>query len=99
MNYATGWNMGGYSPDPDHVWITDNALDAAYYLLDAIERHADADLGDDEGERYDRGLGLIDRFIAAGCPGGEFDVAIPDERGYDWHYWITTTDEPIDEEN
>ncbi|MHB1100343.1 MAG: hypothetical protein ACYCZR_12390 [Burkholderiales bacterium] len=43
MNYVAGWNMGGYSPDPEHLWITDSFESAVAYLLDTVERWWDQD--------------------------------------------------------
>ena len=105
-NYAAGWNMGGYSPDPEHVWITEDHGSAVDYLLETLERWQgeDGDSWDDGEDRcswderldeYISAVGEVERLRMAG---DEVVVRLADRNGYDWFLWVQGTDEPVDSE-
>jgi hypothetical protein len=96
-NYAAGWNMGGYSPDPDHSYITDDWLSAARYIAETIELWWDQDY--DKGD-YDREV-IDGRYLPAhteiynATRDSAFHTSI-DMGSYTMHMWIEPTDQPAD---
>ena len=104
QNYAAGWNMGGYSPDPDNIHVTDDWQSAVAYLSDTIGRWWDQDydaIGElpwgETAEQVDgRYLGIHTALHNAPQP-PEWHGKVTLANGYDWHLWITETDEPADE--
>ncbi len=102
MYYATGWNMGGYSPDPDHIYIPDDWQSAIKYLTDAIDIWWDQDY--DYVTDPEEKLAIDARYLDVhtelhNMPAeGEYHAVINDINGYAQHLWIVPTDEIPDGE-
>lgn len=99
QNYAAGWNLGAYSPDPDHVYITDDWQAAVTYLADTIDRwwDQDYDSGSETHDQVDGRYLPIHTELHNMPTGPEYHGIVPDALGYDYHLWIVPTDEPADE--
>lgn len=91
-NWVAGWNMLGYSSDPDNLWITDSYYDAGDYLLDTLERWADHDSEDGDWTE-DEYLATVTQLEAQRTNGDEIHVTYGD-----YHLWVTPTNEPMEEE-
>ena len=105
-NYAAGWNMGGYSPDPDSVIVTDDYNYAVEWILENLERwiDQDGDSWDTEDrcswdKRNDEYLLAVQTIEEQRANGVEVYAIMPDRNGYDHSLWVTITNEPIDEED
>lgn len=90
--------MGGYSPDPDHVYVTDNYASAVVYLVDTLERWWDSDYDSDDDK-----MTVDARYVSAhadlnniGDSESELSVTVYDANGYAHYLWITQTDEPLE---
>ena len=96
-NWVAGWNMLGYSSDPDHLWITDSYYDAGDYLLDTLERWADHDATsgepDEMVEAHAEYLDAVTQLEAQRTNGDEIHVTYGD-----YHLWVTPTNEPMEED-
>lgn len=98
-NWVAGWNMAGYAPDPDNLYVTDDWDRAVSYLAETIEHWWDGDYmvteGDDDIDSH-----YIDAHTElhnASTP-RPLSVAVTDLRGYMTFLWIEPTDEePTDE--
>ena len=99
-NWAAGWNMGGYSPDPDHVMVTDSFETAVAYLVDTVDRwwDSDYDTGDDASTIDGRYLDAHTMLHNVGASPSEISVTVQDAGGYDYHLWVVPTSEPVDGE-
>ena len=99
-NYAAGWNMGGYSPDPDNVWVTDSFESAVTYLADTVDRwwDSDYDLDDDPADIDGRYLTAHSELHNVGTVPRDIDVVVQDPNGYDHHLWIMATDQEVTDE-
>jgi hypothetical protein len=91
-NWVAGWNMLGYSSDPDHLWITDSYYDAGDYLLDTLERWSDHD-SVDEDYNHDDYLATVTQLESQRTNGDEIHVTYGD-----YHLWVTPTNEPMEED-
>lgn len=91
-NFVAGWNMLGYSSDPDHLWITRDYYAAGEYLLDTLERWSDHDSESDEYD-HDEYLSTVTQLEAQRTNGDEIHVTYGD-----YHLWVTTTSEEPDDE-
>lgn len=98
-NYAAGWNMGDYSPDPDNVWVTDGFENAVAYLVDTVDRwwDSDYDTGDDPASIDGRYLDAHTELHNVGSVPTEVSVVVQDANGYDHYLWIMETKEEISE--
>lgn len=98
-NYAAGWNLGGYSPDPDHVYVTDDWESAVTYLAEIVDAWWDQEYDMDNPDKD----GIDGRYLPIHTElhniptGPEWHGSVPDHNGYGYHLWITPTDEPVDE--
>jgi hypothetical protein len=105
-NWAAGWNMGGYSPDPEHVMVTDDYSSACEYLLGELELWQDHDghSWDDStdrcswDERVNEYVSAVSDLEMMRASGAEVHVLVPDGNGYDYHMWVVPTNEPVDGE-
>lgn len=99
-NYAAGWNMAGYSPDPDSVYITDSFSDAIAYLTDTVERWRDQDYyGEDDAHVIELRYVDAERDFANPGDGPEFSTVVYDANGYGYSFWVQPTDQPLDDES
>jgi len=98
-NYAAGFNMGGYSADPDSIIITDDWQSAIHYLADTIDRWWDQDYLMADGGPSEADTRYLDTHTelhnAPSAP--EYHAVVNDARGYSWHLWVVPTDEPVDD--
>ena len=97
-NYAAGWNMGGYSPDPDNVMVTDSFESAVTYLADTVEYWWDQDY--EIADSGDARLRIDGRYLDAhtalhivGSVPTAVSVVVQDANGYDYYLWIVETEE------
>lgn len=102
-HYAAGWNMASYSPEPDNIWITDSFESAVQYLVSEVEHWWDGDyMGQSEDESADdidgRYLTAHADLHNAGTIGPEFSTVVYDPNGYPYTFWITETEEEMDDE-
>ena len=91
-NWVAGWNMLGYSSDPDNLWITDNYYNAGEYLLETLERWSDHDCVDEDYNQDDY-LATVTQLESQRTNGDEIHVTYGD-----YHFWVTPTNETIDED-
>lgn len=97
--YAAGWNQVGYSPNPDHVYVTDDWQRAVEYLADTIERWWDEDyemVAEKVASRESIDATYLDAHTALhNAPSGpEFSLVVHDRNGGPWTLWIQETEEP-----
>lgn len=99
QNYAAGWNMGGYSPDPDNIHITDDWQSAVTYLADTIDRwwDQDYDSGSETPEQVDGRYLPIHTALHSAPQPPEWHGKVTLANGYYWYLWIAESDEPADE--
>lgn len=103
VNWCVGWNMCAYSPDPDVLWVTDDYGAAVDYLLDTLERWfgQDGESWDDAtdrcpwDQRNDEYLSVVSEVEGQRVNGAEVSALFPERNGYDWHFWVVPTDEPV----
>lgn len=102
MYYAAGWNMAGYSPEPDNIYVTEDWESAIAYLADTIDRWWDHDydyLTDPEEKLATDARYLDVHAELHNMPAeGEYHAAVNDINGHWHHLWVVPTNEiPEDE--
>jgi len=93
VNYVAGWNMLGYSSDPDTLLITSDYYAAGEYLLDTLVEWSDHDSENEDDYDDDVYLSVVSELESQRASGAEIHVTYGD-----YHLWVTvTSEEPGDE--
>jgi hypothetical protein len=105
-NYVAGWNMASYSPDPDHLYITDTFASAIAYLADTVERWWDSDYMGPDADTPEGREAIDGRYLTAhtelhnaGELGPTFQTVTYDANGYPYVFFVDVTEEDIPEDH